>query len=378
MASMGGRRLMATLAAVAVLGLFAVAPLQAQNSRVGLRGIKTAMLPTGADMAYGRLPGCEVYLVGDGQARPACVLLRPTGADKGGQGSRAGQQKPDKGALEELGERFLRAFKLRNYGITVLKDASAVLLNRDNVAVNWSYRGQQGLRALADTSSLAPTISWLNERCGGSPHRLEGSRLTWRKTITVGSSNRELEVWLDLLRGVPCYVDIRLRQVSHGKVDEVLSEQLQLQLAPVAGDKGAELRRKLGSRPMAYMEDPLMRRSRRPKPGLCLMRGSGENGLYRLAETNTLQALHERGGREEGSSLPVVNESPWPSEEQPARPATPAAQPAEPAPGVSEHARTEPSTPPAAPAAETPPAAAPAMPTPAEAREKYAERLKAL
>ncbi len=366
MAGMGGRLFPAVLVACSMLGLLPGAPVQAQESRALLAGMKTAPLPGGGGVSRGKLPGCEVFLVSDGQsARPACVILRP-GAEKA---AAEGQQAD---ALQALAERFLQAYQLRGYSVAEAGDGGAVFLFREDTARRWSFPGQQAFRALADARSLGPAISWLNDCCGGVPRSLRGSQLLWQKKVVVGSSSREMEVSLDLLQGAPCCVDIRLSPVALAKVDELVSEHLKLELEAVTGDRGSALRRRLGVRPLGFMADPSVKKVKGLPPGICLVRGGGENGLYHLAETGTLQRLRERGRGNHTPAMPDVKEQSWPQKASSKSPRKTA--PEDPGKEAASAPAQPAATPAPAPGGDTTP---PAL-TPEEARKAYAGKLRSM
>ncbi len=383
------RHSLATLAAAAVLGTWAlVAPAQAQSTRragsqILLTTMEAVRLPQGSGVFYAQLPECRVYLVGDSHsARLASIILSPV--------AEQGESSPDE--LRQLAERFQRAYKLSGYSITLAEDASAVLLLREEKP--YRDNSPQALRALADRQSLAPAIRWLNERCGGAPCGMVGTQLRWSRIITQGNNSRELHIALDILQGAPGCVDIRLNNVALPKVADLLSQQLGLELDAVSGDKAGALRRRIGLKPLGFMEEKSSRRGQQSQAGICLVRVAGENGLYRLAETATLQKLNERSAKDSPAKLPEVPEATWADESagtpQPAttRAAAPASPRSAEAPAQGElqgldedvDPTAEGNTPapvasPAAPAAAGDP---PAMPAPAEARKAYAEQLKAL
>ncbi len=369
------RQALLALAAAAVLGLTAATPLQAQqersfptSSRALLATMRAVPAEGGGGVSCSNLNGYVTYVVSDGSsARPACVILvHPS------------PKKVVPGGLEALAERFMRAYKLSDYRIATAKDRSAAFLFREDES--GSDSDWELMEALTGGDSLAPVINWLNRCCGTAPQRVEENKLVWRASVPAGGNRRDCEISLNLLRGMPCHVDIRLHNVTLPNVPEVLSRQLQLQLRPVSGNRGSMLRKRVGVKPLGYMEDVY------GDGGIVLVRVAGESGLYRLGGVDALAAIREQRGKVVEPILPELPRVLWADEMAPAQgqPKSPAATQTPTAPegdfGEEEDTPPAPGTPVAEPRASEPAdlPPSPAMPTPAEARENYSRRLRAL
>ncbi len=284
------------LLAWAGMVLWAAAPLQAQeDSATLLETLKTVPLEGG--VSYGKLADCEFYLIHDGETDlPACIILVP------GKSSE----------LAELTRRFARAYRLEGYKGKAAKDGSAVLLMRAHNKRQWKYRGQQGLFALADEQSIWPTIEWLNTAVGGGPARMKDSKLYWKENATVGKKERSYEVELDISQGAPCCVDVSLR-VPVSAAAETLSESMRLRLDEVSGGRAASLRRKIGTKPLAFMSGSITQHGDTREGGICLLKSGSDKADFRLGEVNTLQKLGE-SGRRRVASLPEAELSQWADE----------------------------------------------------------------
>ncbi len=368
MVRMWCRQVAATLAAGAALGLLLATPVQAQagarptGSQARLATLQAIELGGGGGVSCTRLGGWVTYLLAEGtSSRPsAVILLPPNPADV------------QPGELESLAERFLSAYKLSGYRIASAQNRSAAFLFRNDGPSGGRNRGLQVMGKQGH--SLASVVAWLNDVCGGTPHRVEGSLLIWRQMVPVGNHQRELEVALNLLGGMPCYVDVRLRGVNPPAVAELLSSRFKLSLEPVSGSKVSQLRKQLGTKPLGYQE------GRKSEGGLAFVRAGGENGFYRLGELGVLAALREQKGAENSLALPRLPEVLWVDDMGSERPLASSPLPPETEPLPGNPAAPAASTSPVPPAAEPQPEkTAPAgMPSPAEAREEYAQRLRAL
>ncbi len=356
-------RWLATLAAGAALGVLLPAPLQAQQrpplgagtiSREALSTLQLVQAGKGSGVFCCKLGDYITYAIADHSTLPACVILiPPTPAEQ-----------PD--ALDALARRFVKAYKLTDYRIVVAKDNSAAFLFREDSYSR--HREYKGLSALAAEKSPAAAIRWLNATCGEAPHRLEGTKLVWRCALSGGGNRRGMEITLNLLQSLPGYADIRLRNVNNSAACDLVSEQLRLGLKPLSGSKGSAMRKKLGAKPLGYVKEKHLAGS------LALVRAGNESGHYRLGAPEALAAAR---GQEEEIPLPELPQVAWVDDARPAAPepvAAPQAPQATLAPAEHNPAPTRPDR-----AADNSAPALPApLPTPAEARQTYAERLRAL
>ncbi len=385
----------AAMLACAGLALLASAPLQAQDTQFLLGSMKHMPVNGVGGLKYGKIKGYGVYLIaGEQGSRPACIILAPTAT---------GKSKMEPGKLQEDGKRFAAAYKLEGYKTCVAEDGSAVFFFRPERNRRWRYKGEQALYALADNKSLAATINWLNATVGGEPQKLAGNSIIWRRKTKVGQSERELEVELNLLRGVPCYVEIKLR-VPLSSAAEAISENLRLRLGEIKGTAAYNMQRKIGSRPVGVMAGAYKKEGDTREVSITLIRLQKGKDLYRLADAGTLQRF--KGDRGRDATLPEVKICRWADEMQLPASSTegsghdgtngretllgssqlPGGGNAEPEP------ETEPETEAQAQQADTPPSATEAdkenaaaeLPpsgkelSPAEAREAYRQRLKSL
>ncbi len=343
-----------TLAALAVLGLAAL-PLQAQsyrsqNTQQLLSTLTLTRVESNA--SYGKLGRFGLLLMpGQNSSRPACVLL--INPDRKGIGI---------DELEAAAQRFLRVYKLQGYNIVKSQNNSVVLLLDGRLkSSDWYSRGEQAGEALSQEKGPAPVVDWLNAHNGDRPHRYHEGTLYWRKRVHVGSNWRDMEVAVNVLQPPPFSVDVRVRGISPSAVPEVLEESLNLSFSELPGARTSALRRKIGTRAMAAVDEGEL------EDCVCLVKVGGENNHYRLADVDALVRL--RGQRDEKApELPEVEESLWADEikQEPVR-STPAPAPKpQPTPAQTQQP------------AEPVKAAEPAMPTPAEAREAFIQRLKSL
>ncbi len=369
----GSWRLLATLAAAAVLGMLPVASAQVEPGT----SLKDTLNPVRLEggVSYAVVDGYEVYFIRDARVSgTSCIVLRNPTA-----------QRVNKAETKSYANNFRNALGLRHYKILVTKDGrTALIMNR--VVERRQLPRMAGYEALTHPH-LSSALTWLTAAFDGSPERMEGSRLIWRKATSHpapgGRRGRmqqgTLEVSLNLLRGAPCYVDIHMERVAEDWASWVLREALNIDMAPPRRNKQAHLARQLGAKPWLYFEDRMTIDDKRRLVSFCLVE-SEEDG-YRLAATDTLRKLHEQGG--EGAEPTPPQVEPLSLDGSHAAPKQPAAPPQKtavpenaPEEQPAEAEETAPRAEEAAPVAV--PATAPAMLTPEEARDAYAERLKVL
>ncbi len=273
------RQALASLAALAMLGVAAPAPLWAQGEAgadssplTSLRGVK---LGQRSGVSCYNLGGYTTYLVADGSStRPAVVILvhpKPT------------QVAP--GALQTLGERFLRSYCLHGYRICPARDQSAVFLFREEGQERPSFTEEDIKNILNQSGNILAAIDWLNSCCGGSPHRVEGSKVIWRTLLATGRSRRECDFALNLLHGTPCFVEVLLHNPNIAAVADALCGRLGVELKAPARSKGNLLRKRLGVKPLACLA------SKHLEETISLVRVSGEDSLYRLGSVHALNRI---------------------------------------------------------------------------------------
>ncbi len=347
------RRFLMTLAAAAAMGLLAAGTLPAQAQASATASSADLLATLGARRVAPYLSCCQlgeyrVYMLAEpATSQPAAVIFEHTQP----QGRQAAE-------AASIAERFQRVYALRGYRLVTARSGCAAFLFREGrYHPGKRYYEKDIFWLLKAEERLAGTLDWLNDRCGGSPHRLEGTRLVWRGEVDVRGNKRPYEVFLPLLGGAPRLVDVRLGQVPASAVRELMAKKLSLPLRQVKGITGSSLRRKAGTKVLGYMGGTDL------DAGAVLVRLSTDGGFYRLALLATMRE-HEQA---ETGELPELPHARWADEQK-----------AESEPTATATPRPDEAAPESSSAPVSPPANTATMPTPAEARKAYAERLRAL
>ncbi len=342
MPSVGYRPCLLTLAACLAVGWVAPVPLYAQGNQ-GVTGLNLLQKHemAGARLESFRLPGVRGIIVRDrSNPRTEMIILMPT----------EGQELEPK----ELGNRFVRNFGLSHYKVAPAKDGSSVVFLISNEAENaWFLRGAAAEEGLKSAESLMPAVNWLNAVTKDSPHALRNGCLIWsgHAPIYAGGTLKDVEISLNLMRPLPCAVELSVARPASGGEDKGIGRLLDMDFDVVrqAGQE-ARLRKEFGGKPLAHQGNFYLAQVGR--------------GHYRVAQREVLRKMR-RSERPE-FTLPEVAETPWPDEEAKKRQEAAARAAAEQAAKqAAAQQKAEPS----------PPAA---MPTPAEARDAFIRRLKAL
>ncbi len=287
------------LAAIVLLALATSLPLQAQLStrsraKTLLGTLTTADVEDNSCLSLARLDGHTIYLIrGERDPDPTCVIIHVGNAGRD--------------ILEKTTKRIIKVYKLTGYKIVVSKNGkSAMLVRTGSLPRSGSSRVTPAARALTQSSSLTPVIEWLVGACG-APQRVENNRIVWREKSFHGTSRRDFEVALSLLDAPPCHVDVRAKGIGQGMIVDILSTALKLQLDEVDNSELTSLRRSLGIKPLATMNNENSRY------GVCLVKVEREVGSYRIGEVDELKAC--RSKRDEApASLPEVTDSTWADE----------------------------------------------------------------
>ncbi len=287
-----------TGAAMAMLGLWAALPLQAQGGRthtqILLSTLNTVTLESSDSVTYAKLDGYDVYLIGGSLRQgPECVIF-----DSGSE---------TRGNLEQVARRFAAAYKLDGSKVVRSKNGRSALLLRGGDRQRWSRRWQQAAEALTQGGSVAPVVEWLQVACG-APHRVDRGRVVWREKAQVGNSQRDMEISVSLQKDAPCYVDVRIKGVNQSQVAHVIDEQLRMNFVELTNNKASFLRRSLGAKPLAVMT------AGGSEHGICLLKQDRDVGAYRVGEYETLRKLRNEH-EEQAWQLPSdVTQSRWADE----------------------------------------------------------------
>ncbi len=286
------------LAAIVLLALATSLPLQAQLStpsraKTLLGTLTTADVEDNSCLSLARLDGHAIYLIrGERDPDPTCVIIHVGNAGRD--------------ILEKTTRRIIKVYKLAGYKIVVSKNGKSAMLVRTGSLPRGSSRVTPAARVLTQSSSLTPVIEWLVGACG-APQRVEDNRIVWREKSFQGASKRDFEVALSLLDAPPCHVDVRAKGIGQGMIVDILSTALKLQLDEVDNSELTSLRRSLGIKPLATMNNENSRY------GVCLVKVEREVGSYRIGEVDELKAC--RSKRDGGpASLPEVTDSTWADE----------------------------------------------------------------
>ncbi len=241
-----------------------------------------------------------------------------------------GQQLPPQ-QLEAAAARYLRVCGLSGYRCHVAADGSMAMLirNRAEGTPPPAVSRQLAFEALCAKGGLYAPIEWLQALCGAGPQRLEGSALVWRLPVSHRGQKGTLELALDLLRGIPCYVELRLQGIPARYADELLAELAQLRL------ETPRRATQLKSRPTVRLAGTAEEKLPSGRARLCMLQPVGNQATFHLGERAKLLFLYDTGRIDSTPALPQVESIPWADElppvlkapqraEEPAAPMSPA------------------------------------------------------
>ncbi len=266
-----------------------------------------------------RMGGCTIYHIGvAGQEAPACVIICKPGEP-------AGQAQ-----LAAAAERYQRLSRDGGYRMSVAEDGSAAFLLRETgEPLPRPLQQPHTVQALTEIDGgLMTAMRWLQAVTGGDPLRLEGSSVVWSMPVKRGEDAGEAEFSLELLRGVPACIGLRLKGI-HARHAAALSEQL-FKMPLEAPARPTYLKSCPGVRLVgqAELQDAAGERLR-----FCMLQPWKDAPFFCLGERTRLLKLCENGQLHREPELPALQEAPWADElplkapktvEAPARLLTPA------------------------------------------------------